>query len=94
MKRFRYDIINVQIVLTYHMQQKAHAAEVNSMTCSRRLIFKVFIAAFLIITPGYSPYAVQSQAYAGNEALADQVVRILTDESDREKIKVIMPGSE
>ncbi|HXY53543.1 MAG TPA: FlgO family outer membrane protein [Nitrospirota bacterium] len=60
------------------------------MRRSLRSIFKVFIASIFIIMSGSMPFAGPSQVYAGSEALADQVVRILSDESAREKIKVIV----
>ena len=62
----------------------------NFMRRLIRSIFRVFVATFFIVMAGHVPFAGPSQAYAGNEALVDQVVRILSDESAREKIKVIV----
>ncbi len=56
----------------------------------RRVFFKVFIATIFSMMTGYSPLAGPSQVYAGSEALVDQVVSVLSEESSREKIKVIV----
>ena len=55
-----------------------------------RSIFKVLIASIFIMMSGFLTFAGPSQVQAGNEALVGQVVRILSDESAREKIKVIV----
>jgi len=55
----------------------------------RCLLLKVFIAT-VIFMPGYQPFIGPAQVYAGSEALGDMVVRILSEESARDKIKVIV----
>jgi hypothetical protein len=55
----------------------------------RRLLLKVLFASVIIIS-GYPLFAGPSQVYAGSEALGDLVVRILSEESAREKIKVLV----